>query len=275
MQGEQADPPDLTVHLEYFTAETWAEEMHGMESLLPDGRGRKFFFFPGLDLRSGGLLSLSRPRIGPEERLRLRRKLLRFLGLPAHLETAQWVPAYLYAVPLALAEALHLWSRQEPLFLIAFSQAVRQSFHNPQPQAGSGPGLHVWAPPPLSQPLFDWILALSDLSLIRGEDSLSGALLSGNPFLWQPYPQDKDHHRHKGEALALAFRPWLPPDLYTLWRDAERHFLPGVPGDFAPLLSFFSQKSRLLPHLAAWSGHLRDCNLARNLAQFLFHHLSI
>jgi hypothetical protein len=48
---------------------------------------------------------------------------------------------------------------------------------------------------------YDLLLQCCDAHLVRGEDSLSRALLSGKPFLWQAYQQTEQSHHIKVQAL--------------------------------------------------------------------------
>lgn len=57
---------------------------------------------------------------------------------------------------------------------------------------------------------YDDILIESDLNLVRGEDSIVRAMLSGRPFLWQIYPQTEDTHREKMNALFDRMGEILP-----------------------------------------------------------------
>jgi len=71
--------------------------------------------------------------------------------------------------------------------------------------------------PFLPQETWDRILAASDFSIVRGEDSWARAALAGRPFLWQAYPQAERHQMVKVEAFL---------------RRLQRHFRPA---DFAPI----------------------------------------
>ncbi|MCK6396780.1 elongation factor P maturation arginine rhamnosyltransferase EarP, partial [Zoogloea sp.] len=51
----QARPP-AWINLEYLSAESWAEDCHGLASPHPTLPLTKYFFFPGFGERSGGLL---------------------------------------------------------------------------------------------------------------------------------------------------------------------------------------------------------------------------
>jgi uncharacterized repeat protein (TIGR03837 family) len=77
----------------------------------------------------------------------------------------------------------------------------------------------------LSQHEFDQCMAVSDLALVRGEDSLGTALFyasqQGLPFVWQPYRQASDAHLTKLDAwLAQAAQPLQG------WSQLHRYFSP-------------------------------------------------
>ena len=54
--------------------------------------------------------------------------------------------------------------------------------------------------PSLPQAVFDQLLALCDLNLVRGEDSLAQAVQAGKPCVWQIYAQVDCAHQPKLQA---------------------------------------------------------------------------
>jgi hypothetical protein len=55
--------------------------------------------------------------------------------------------------------------------------------------------------PFLAQSEWDKLLFACDINLVRGEESLSRAALSGRPFLWQAYPLEDQEHLNKVDAF--------------------------------------------------------------------------
>jgi hypothetical protein len=77
--------PALWVNLEYLSAETWVEGCHGLPSLRGDGLS-SYFFFPGFNAKTGGLLreqDLLTRRDRWQKDLASQRQLLERLGVSA------------------------------------------------------------------------------------------------------------------------------------------------------------------------------------------------
>jgi uncharacterized repeat protein (TIGR03837 family) len=76
--------------------------------------------------------------------------------------------------------------------------------------------------PHLPQSVFDRLLHLCDLNLVRGEDSLAQAIHAGKPFVWNIYPQDDGAHIPKLHAFLDAtsadddLRAW-----HAMWNGLE------------------------------------------------------
>ncbi len=206
------------INLEYLSAEDWVPRMHGLPSPVMSGpaRGwRKTFFYPGFTEGTGGLL--------------------RETGLLARQQSfdlAAWRAQY--APQLAQAGLLlSLFCYEPPALPSLLQQLVGTSHHllvtpgRPlaavqQALAGMAEPPHWSALPYTSQDGFDEMLWACDLNFVRGEDSLVRALWSGQPFIWQIYPQDDQAHHAKLEA----FLHWLdaPQDLrsaHRIWNGLE------------------------------------------------------
>ncbi len=101
--------------------------------------------------------------------------------------------------------------------------------------------------PFLPQEDWDRIIAASDFSIVRGEDSWARAALAGRPFLWQAYPQAERYHMVKVEAfLGLLGRFFDPGDFgpvaqaYRAFNDRDRD-LPRTAGEdrIGPMLEAY------------------------------------
>ncbi len=116
---------------------------------------------------------------------------------------------------------------------------------------------------------FDAALDSAALNLVRGEDSFVRAIFSGQPFVWQAYPQAENAHFSKVSAFLEIFSPFLDSAIRQNVVDFF-HFLNGMRRDFSPdfLLS--------PPNFALWQKNCRDFaeslfqqnNLAENLLKF-------
>jgi len=254
----------LVVNLEYLTAEDWADDFHLLESATRSAEVRKRFFMPGFTARTGGLIldkdfMDSRAVLGPEapaeSRCAGRAAILGQMGAagaasqgsgataaPARLEEAYWATVFSYerdyghvVADLAAFQSGDLAAAGSSLLVLAAAGKSQPCFLAAWEAAGRP--FPVLALPFVGQETWDRLLLASDFSIVRGEDSLSRAALSGRPFLWQAYPQDGRHQLVKVRAFLERLRPWLGPrDFGTVAsatlalndRDADA---PGVRGE--------------------------------------------
>lgn len=193
------------INLEYLSAEPYAQRCHGLPSPQASGPGaglRKWFYYPGFVVGTGGLLQ-GGPLLAagdarawadaqgwgtrPGERAVL---LFAYPGvdLPALLQSLAGLPTLLRLPPGGLCDRLH--------------------------GAALPAGLRSVALPHLPQPDFDRLLAASDLNIVRGEDSFVRAQLASDaPFLWHIYPQHDGAHGPKLQAFLDGYLAGAAPGL--------------------------------------------------------------
>ena len=247
--------PALWLNLEYLSAETWVEGCHGLPSLRGDGLS-SYFFFPGFNSRTGGLLRerelLTRRDIWQQDPGAQRRMLER-LGVSAQALTA-WQPcleqpratashstaltlqseacdsSLLPRTDLQLARLLTLFCYPHaPVaqLLEALCTEPRASVvlipEGVAPELATGrlgPFKQVYLEriPFVSQPEYDQLLWMADLNFVRGEDSIVRAVWAGKPLIWQIYPQTEGTHLIKREAwLKISSLPTDIQDLLRHW----------------------------------------------------------
>lgn len=222
--------PALWVNLEYLSAETWVEGCHGLPSLRGDGLS-SYFFFPGFNAKTGGLLrerELLTHRDSWQKDLDGQHQMLERLGVSA-AALAAWQPqstppsahslaarlltlfCYPHAPIAQLLEALCAESRAS---VVLIPQGVAPEFTTGR----LGPLKQVYLEriPFVSQPEYDQLLWMADLNFVRGEDSVVRALWAGQPLVWQIYPQTEGTHLVKLEAWLKVTN--LPADIQTLLR---------------------------------------------------------
>lgn len=221
-------PPPCWINLEYLTAESYAQRVHGLPSPVMDGPGAgltKHFFYPGFRAGTGGLLR--QPGLLARQARFDRAAWLRNIGIDAG--KGRVVSLFCYE-PAALPELLRqLREDREPTQLLVTAGRATAAVRTLLPaQACAGAvgaddhTLSVTYLPLLTQADYDHLLWSCDFNFVRGEDSLVRALWAGRPFCWQVYPQDDRAHHGK----LAAFLEWLdaPPDWRTFhrsWNDLE------------------------------------------------------
>jgi len=187
---------------------------HGLRSpqLVGPGRGLdKWFFYPGFEPGTGGLIR--EPGLMDERRRFDGRAWLQARGIDVQPgERAVSLFCYASAPVGALLRAL----APAPTLLLVTpgpaTQALQAALaHQPAPAT-----LRCITLPWLTQPDYDRLLWACDLNFVRGEDSFVRAIWSGNPFVWQIYPQHDGAHAPKLQALLGRMPPLA--GLAPLWR---------------------------------------------------------
>ncbi len=254
------DPAVKTiVNLEYLTAEGYADEFHKMPSLTRSSRVRKYMFLPGFTPATGGLIldesfMAARARYKPSEHYRI----LVFGYERDYGRIVEDIAAFNQERPVRVLLAS---GKSQACFLAAWERAGRP--------------FTVETLPFLRQEAWDELLAACDFLIVRGEDSMSRAALSGRPFLWQAYPQEGAHQLVKVKALLDRMRPHFQA---TAFQPVESAFLafndrlddsPELVGSEC-ILPLLRDQGELAEGYAAFSQSLvANGNLACNLMTFL------
>lgn len=203
------DKAPLWLNLDYLSAEDWIVGCHGLPSV-KFKQVQKFFFFPGFQVGTGGLLreaGLLEQRRAFIQDPRARGDFLLGLGVEptdgARLISlfayeneglARWLDALaadirptqlLVPVGRILAD-VQRWLGGEGL--VVGAREVRG-------------GLTVQVLPFVPQEDYDRLLWSCDFNAVRGEDSFVRAQWAGRPLLWHIYRQEDDVHLDKLEAF--------------------------------------------------------------------------
>lgn len=264
----------LWINLEYLSAESYVERCHALPSLVRDGpaAGRqKWFFYPGFNEHTGGLLreaDLLQQQTGfqPGRWLdALWPQLGHALGQPERQASEQTQVLFCYEPPALQAWLEQLAQAPRPTrLLVTAGRATRAVQALLAEETGLQRRLHLREVllisylPTLNQGDFDRLLWASDCNLVRGEDSLVRAIWAGKPFVWQIYPQDDGAHHAKLEAfLDMAQAPASLRQFHRIWNGLQTGPLP-VPD---------------LPAWGAWAQALRarlllQADLATQLLRF-------
>ncbi|BAQ82200.1 elongation factor P maturation arginine rhamnosyltransferase EarP [Pseudomonas sp. St29] len=220
----------LWLNLDYLSAENWVSGCHGLPSVKFRGV-QKYFFFPGFQPGTGGLLReaglLERRRHFQADR-QAQQEFLQGLGVTPAADSrlmslfayenaglGSWLealaadarPTHLLVPEGRILGDVQRWLGVEPLTV--GSLQVRQS-------------LTVQVLPFVRQEDYDRLLWCCAFNAVRGEDSFVRAQWAGRPMLWHIYRQDEDIHLDKLEAfLALytrALSPGAKAAVLALWQ---------------------------------------------------------
>jgi len=221
----------LWINLEYLSAESWAAAHHLLASPHPRLSMTKYFYFPGFDATSGGLIR--------ENTIRLA------LVIDSSAPSTLSIFAFGYATP-ALAALIQ-----------TFALAANVS-HITVPEGALAQALaeheKIRIVPFVPQPDFDALLATHDFLIVRGEDSFVRAQYAAKPFIWQIYPQDEGAHLVKLNAFLDLYCVGMSLPLANSLREISRCLsgaaLPNIPRQ-TPLQCW----QNLATHFAEWCAH--------------------
>ncbi|RYF72856.1 MAG: elongation factor P maturation arginine rhamnosyltransferase EarP [Comamonadaceae bacterium] len=200
--------PHAWINLEYLSAETQVERLHGLQSPVFSGPGAglsKHFFYPGFTAATGGLLceaDLAARQAAFDREGWLARHVPQWSNQRPQDTRGERVISLFCYEPAGLAALLQQLSADAtPTRLLVTpgrpAAAVRALLGDTAEAHGS---LRLHFLPALSQPDYDHLLWACDLNFVRGEDSWVRAHWADAPLVWQIYPQDDDAHHAKLQA---------------------------------------------------------------------------
>lgn len=223
------NPSPVWINLEYLSAESWVETSHLMASPQSRIALTKYFYFPGLTERTGGLIREKSIVYERENFQSDRQNAIRFLSkLGVKALPEQWIVSLFCYPDAPVALLLNSFRKKEKnvLCLIPAGVATKQvsSFIGSEATAGTrfeADNLTIQILPMIGQDDFDRLLWSCDLNFIRGEDSFVRAQWAARPFVWHIYPQEEDAHWVKLNAFLDLYLAGLPENLAdnirTLW----------------------------------------------------------
>lgn len=209
----------IWINLDYLSAEKWVSGCHGLPSPHPQYPLTKFFFFPGFDETTGGLL---RERDLCRQREEFRASAVqrhafwhRLQQLPPAPEVLV-VSLFAYENP-SLNPLLSCWANgNTPVCCLMPAPRAVPSFDAllGKPLAlgeiiRSG-NLEVRVIPFVPQVEYDLLLWSCDINFVRGEDSFVRAQWAAKPMVWQIYPQDEGTHLIKLDAFLDRYVDGMP-----------------------------------------------------------------
>ena len=177
-----------TVHIimiDYLTAEKYAEDFHCLKSLTRSARVQKVNFMPGFTEHTGGLI------IDEDWEQLPAYKADGDILLFTYENDWRWLAAALKACA-GERKVLLAQGRGKESMITALRQAQETK---------------IIELPYLNQSAWDKMMKSCSLLIVRGEESMSRACLSGIPFIWQAYPQTEEYQLVKVKALLERMRP--------------------------------------------------------------------
>lgn len=269
-------PDAVWLNLEYLSAESWVEGCHGLASPQSQVTIAKYFFFPGFNRHTGGLLreqSLVAELSAFSEDRQAQQQFWQDLGIKDAMNFSQKISLFCYEQQ-AIAQLIHQLANADSSRLLlvpegSLAQQLRQLWPQLQQQSVWQTGqlrLHIL--PFMPQPKYDYLLAACDINFVRGEDSIIRAQWAAKPFIWQIYRQEEQAHQVKLDAFLAQYLQQAPTELATLLQQLHRHWDLELPlQDLWPQL--LENQQKIASYNQQWRQYLTSQqDLASNLVRF-------
>lgn len=203
------------INIDYLSAEPWVEDFHAKPSKHPTRQLTKYYFFPGFNAKTGGLIR--------EKALLTMRDTFKQQAYLAHLAStfqttinSDAINISLFCYPQAnlavLFYALQKQAKPVNIWLpfnnnLTTLSAIFIDFNYTIGEVYEKNNLRIYVLPFLSQLEYDHLLWACDLNFVRGEDSWIRAIWAAKPFVWQPYIQTENTHLKKLNAFLQTHYP--------------------------------------------------------------------
>ena len=253
-----------TVHIimiDYLTAEKYAEDFHCLQSLTRSAKVQKVNFMPGFTEKTGGLVIDD-----------------------AWTELTEWnsegpVLVFTYENDCReLAEALSDYCESGSRKVFVAQGRGKESFMQALNKVVSTSSTTIVEELPyLNQTEWDQMMKGCSVLVIRGEESMSRACLSGLPFIWHAYPQSDEYQLVKVRALLERMKPHFAAEDFAIvekvWLNINDETTPSLRGAERrsnPYFEFFAAVPRLVPGFQDFARSLRkNGDLAYNLMTYI------
>ena len=176
-------------------------------------------------------------------------------------------------------------SIQVPVYLLIFGEksiksirnAVRfHPVHHRSSHSFSLKNITIIEMPIIPQTIYGTLLCHTDFNIVRGEDSLTRAILAGKPFIWNAYIQDNCNQIVKVNALCQIMHQWFKEqsdfesytDLMIRFNNAPTESLDQITNESFPF--FFANLKKIEQIITEMSYFMRqNCNLVKKIARFI------
>lgn len=269
--------PPVWLNLEYLCAEPWVRACHGLASPHPRLPLTKYFFFPGFEAGTGGLLAergLATARVEFQRNPGALAAFWQSVGLAPTAPDTKRVSLFCYDQA-PVEEMLAAWSAAGsrtvcivPEGPVSARVTAWLGTAVPGSRGYSRGALQIHRIPFLEQDRYDRLLWACDLNFVRGEDSFVRAQWAARPMVWQIYPQREGAHWPKLSAFRDLYCKDLPADaaaavqgFWNAWNCGE-----GTAAAWEPFRSALPTLGR---HAAVWAERLAvQEDLAARLVSF-------
>ncbi len=265
------------INLDYLSAEKWVEDCHKMPSFQPNGN-IKYFFFPGFSEKTGGL-NFDR-EITTIAKEKAKAGVLELLSIPKEqrneITKNFWLQIFSYETPalIDLIKAVTEVKKNVVLFLPEGRSRTYFEANTAFTELCENKKLKVIKFDMLEQQKYNLILKAMDLNVVRGEDSITQANMTGSPFLWHIYRQEENAHIDKLKAFLNVYTKDSTSEHLT--ETITKAFLAlntspeELSGTFSTFYNFMIEYKAICGLSQKWAQLLlKNENLSTNLLNFI------
>ncbi|MCQ2591843.1 MAG: elongation factor P maturation arginine rhamnosyltransferase EarP [Treponema sp.] len=203
------------IMIDYLTAEDYAESFHCLQSLTRSAKVQKVNFMPGFTDKTGGLVIdeawKNLPKRNPCGNILIFTYERDWTGLAKALNRI--------LCEASLDEPSDSFCGKNEKKVCVAQGRGKDSFVKAWADV-SGKMEMLEELPFLNQSDWDALMQKSSVLVIRGEESMSRACLSGIPFIWHAYPQSDEYQLVKVNALLSKLRPYFPEEYFRIIEEA-------------------------------------------------------
>lgn len=188
----------IVINLEYLTAEEWAEEYHLQKSFINLKGVEKYFYMPGFDSWSGGVILYNKK--DHINKIDFVNKSIYKYG-SKRVEVSDKdilisIFSYEFNFEFFLKNLYNVY-KDKNIYLFLFGDKSQRGFEGLESYAN----IKIINMSYLNQEDYDIFINFCDFNLVRGEESFVRAMLSGKSFLWHAYCQEDKVHLEKVEGF--------------------------------------------------------------------------
>ena len=263
------------IMIDYLTAEKYAEDFHCLQSLTRSAKVQKVNFMPGFTEKTGGLVIDDAWTVLPD--WNSEGAVLVFTYENDWGELAESLFDYCKS---SSRKVFIAQGRGKESFMQAAEKVVEISRNDRLLSLPKHETNFIEELPYLNQTEWDKLMKNCSALVIRGEESMSRACLSGIPFIWHSYPQSEEYQLVKVRALLERMKPHFGEEDFEI---VEKAWIAinspdewiATPSSLRakrsnPYFDFFSAIPRLVPGFQDFARSLRkNGDLAYNLMTYI------
>jgi len=273
----------IVINIEYLTAEEWAKEYHLQSSYINVKGVKKYFYMPGFENWSGGLIIDN--QVPVIDRVEFFNKVIsshseKFFPVNSDLVVDKdtfvgTIFSYEYNFQNFL-DTLENFDKK--IILLIFGDMSKNGFLITK-NIKALKNTKIIFMDYVEQNLYDEILNNSDFNFVRGEESFSRAIVSRVPFLWHAYCQEGKEHLNKVKGFLSFLKDKTPVDFYEKYSKitynyncrTENHYNLEEE-DFSDFFENFEKEKKAFEYISDYVK--KNGNLADKLLCFLKEKLS-